>query len=185
MPELAFSIRQKALELLDKKDDKKSLGRKVTLNRKQAIYFHSAGKRDPAMQSKKIAENILKENDEISAYVGGMSRLDTCIYTNLEGDTSFCEKESQKPLEKIVSSGYVNGSAVELPQPDNPQNLKGEVHIKVLIGENGEVISAEVLKGTKELFDAAVKAAKIAKFQPFTLSGKPTKRSGVIVYKFS
>ena len=124
LPELAFRIRQKGLALLDKKDDKESLGRKVTLNRKQAIYFHNAGKRDPAMQSKKIAENILKENDEISAYVGGMSRLDKCIYTNLEGDTSFCEKESQKPLETIVSSGYVNGSAVELPQPENPQNIE-------------------------------------------------------------
>ena len=167
LPELAFRIRQKGLELLDKKDDKKSLGRKVTLNRKQAIYFHNAGKRDLAIKSKTIAEIILKKNDEISAYVGGMSRLDRCIYTNLESDTSFCEKESQKPIETIVSSGFVNASAVELPQPENPQNLKGEVHIKVLIGENGEVISAEALKGIKELFDVSIKAAKKAKVQTF------------------
>lgn len=146
LPELAFRIRQKGLELLDKKGDNKSLGRKITLNRKQAIYFHNAGNRDSAIKSKRIAENILKENDDISAYVGGMSRLDRCIYTNLESETSFCEKESQKPIETIVSSGYVNSSAVALPQPENPQNLKGEVHIKVLIAENGEVISAEALK---------------------------------------
>lgn len=185
LPELAFRIRQKGLDLIEKKNDKKSLGIKVTLNRKQAIYFHNAGKRDSAIKSKTLAENILKENDEISAYVGGMSRLAKCIYTNLEGDTSFCEKESQKPVETIVSSGYVNSSAVKLPQPENPQKLKGEVHIKVLIGENGEVISAEALKGIKELFDVSISAARSAKFQPFTLSGKPTKRSGVIVYKFS
>ncbi|HEX8287836.1 MAG TPA: energy transducer TonB [Pyrinomonadaceae bacterium] len=185
LPELAFKIRQKGLELIEKKNDKKSLGRKVTLNRKQAIYYHNIEKRDLAISSRTIAENILKENNEISAYVGGMSRLDKCIYSNLESDTSFCEKESQKPFETIVSSGYVNGLAVELPQPANPQNLKGEVHIKVLIGENGEIISAEAVKGNKELFDVSVNAAKKAKFQPFTLSGKPTKRSGIIVYKFS
>lgn len=185
LPELAFKIRQKGLELLAKKDDKQSLGRKVSLYRKQAIYLHNAGNRDSAVKSKTSAENILKENDSISAYVTGMSRLDKCIYENLAGDTSFCEKESQKPIETIVSSGYVTNSAIELPQPDNPQKLKGEVHIKVLIAENGQVISAEALKGIKELFDVSIKAAKRAKFQPFTLSGKPTKRSGVIVYKFS
>jgi len=184
LPKLAFEIREKGLGLLNKKDDKKSLGRKVTLNRRQAIYYHNIGKRDLAVKSKNIAENILKENDEISAYVGGFTRLNKCIYSNLENDTSFCEKESQKPIETIVSSGYVNGSAVELPQPENPQKLKGEVHIKVLIAENGEVISAEAIKGLKELFDVSIEAAKKAKFQLFTLSGKPTKRSGVIVYGF-
>lgn len=185
LPELAFKIRRKGLNLLNKKDDKRSLGRKVTLNRKQAIYYHNIGKRDLAIKSKDTAEAILKESDEISAYVGGFTRLSKCIYLNLEGDTSFCEKESQKPIETIVSSGYVNGIAVELLQPENFQKLKGEVHIKVLIAENGEVISAEAIKGLKELFDVSVKAAKAAKFQPFTLSGKPTKRSGVIVYRFS
>lgn len=184
LPALAFKLRQKGLELIDKKDDKKSLGRKVTLNRKQAIYYHNIGKRDLAIQSKITAENILKETDEVSAYIGAMTRLDKCIYSNLEGDTSFCEAESKKPIETIVSSGYVNGIAVELPQPANPQKLKGEVHIKVLISENGEVISAEPTKGIRELFDSSIKAAKLAKFPAFTLSGKPTKRSGVIVYKF-
>ena len=184
LPELAFKIRQKALELLDKKDDKRSLGRKVTLIREQAIYYHNAGKHDSAIKSKSVAETILKENDEILAYIAGVTRLDKCIYSNIEGDTSFCEKESQKPVEVIVSSGYVNGIAIKLPQPENPQKLKSEVHIKVLIAENGEVISAEAIKGLEELFNVSVKAARVAKFQPFTLSGKPTKRSGIIIYKF-
>lgn len=34
------------------------------------------------------------------------------------------------------------------------------------------------------MFDASIKVAGMAKFKPFTLSGKPTKRSGVIVYDF-
>jgi hypothetical protein len=95
LPELAFEIRRKGLDLLDKKDDR-SLERKVTLNRKQAIYYHNFGKRDLAIKSKNIAETILKENDELSAYIAGSTRLNKCIYSNLEGDTSFCGKESQK-----------------------------------------------------------------------------------------
>lgn len=185
LPELAFRIRRKALDLLDKKDDPKSLGRKVTLIRKQAIYYHTVGKRDAAIKNKSAAEAVIKENDDLSAYVAGLSRLDDCIYSNLESDASFCEKESRKPFELIVSSGYVNRIAVELPQPENSPKLKGEVHIKVLIGENGEVLSAVAVEGLKELFDVSIKAAKTAKFPPLTLSGKPAKRSGVIVYKFS
>ncbi len=184
LPELAFKIRQKGLNLLSDENDKKSLGRKVSLNREQAIYYYKTGNTDLALKSKTVAENILKEN-EISAYVGGMTRLDKCVYSNLEGDASFCEAKSKKPFETIVSSGIVNGIAVEFPQPANPQKLKGEVYIKVLISENGEVIFAEALKGVKELFDVSIKASKLAKFSAFTLSGKPTKRSGVIVYKFS
>ena len=183
LPELAFKIRQKGLELLNDKTDRKSLGRKVTLNRKQAIYYYKIGDRESALKIKENAENLFKESD-ISAYVSGMTRLDKCVYANLEGDASFCEAESKKPIETIVSSGIINGIAVELPQPENPQRLKGEVYIKVLISENGEAISAEPLKGVKELFDTSVKAAKLAKFPAFTLSGKPVKRFGVIVYKF-
>lgn len=183
LPELAFEIRRKGLDLLNDKNDKKSLGRKVTLNRKQAIYYYKTGNRELALKNKEIAENLLKKNG-ISAYVGGMTRLDKCVYSNLEGDAAFCEAESKKPIETIVSSGIVNGIAVELPQPENPQKLKGEVYIKILISEDGEVISAEAIKGVKELFDVSIKAAKSAKFPAFTLSGKPTKRSGVIVYKF-
>ncbi len=154
------------------------------MNREQAIYYYENGNRDLALKSKTNAENILKEN-EISAYVAGMTRLDKCVYSNLEGDASFCEAEFKKPLETIVSSGIVNGIATALPQPENPQKLKGEVYVKVLISEYGEVLSAEALKGVKGLFDASVKAARMAKFPAFTLSGKPTKRSGVIIYKFS
>jgi hypothetical protein len=185
LPELAYRIRLSALNLLEKKNDKKNLGRKVTLNREQAIYYHNNGKRELALKSKNIAETILKEDKEISSYVAGMTALDRCIYSNLEGDTSSCEKESQKPTELIVASGYVNGIAVKLPQPRNPKSLKGEVHVRVLIGEDGKVISAEAMRGVKELFDLSVEAAKAAEFRPLTLSGKPAKRSGVIVYKFS
>ena len=184
LPELAFRIRENALKFLKNKDDARSLGRKVSLNRYQAIYYHNIKNQDSAIKSKILAEEILK-NNQISAYVSGMTRLDSCIYKNLEKDTSFCEAEAKKPVEIIVSSGFVTGLAIQLPQPENKRKLKGEVFVKVLISEKGEVISAEAYQGVKELFDVSIKAAKLAKFSPLLLSGKPTKRSGVIVYKFT
>lgn len=184
LPILAFEIRREALKLLENRNDRQSLGRKVTLNRKQAIFYHNTGKNILASEKKSIVENILKENEGISGYVGAMSRLDSCIYQNLGKDTSFCEAESKRPVEIIVSSGIVNKSASYLPQPSNPNKLIGRVFVKVLISEKGEVLSAEAYEGTKELFENSVDAAKNAKFSPLLLSGKPTKRSGLIVYEF-
>ncbi len=184
LPELAFRIRVNALKLLENKEDARSLGRKVSINRKQAIYYHNIKNQDLAIKSKTLAEEILK-NNQISAYVSGMTRLDSCIYKNLEKDTSFCKAESKKPVEIIVSSGFVTGLAIQLPQPENKGKLKGEVFVKVLISEKGEVIFAEAYQGVKELFDVSTEAAKLAKFSPLLLSGKPTKHSGVIVYQFN
>ncbi len=72
LPELAFRIRENALKLLENKDDVRNLGRKVSLNRNQAIYYHNIKNQDSAIKSKILAEEILK-NNQISAYVGGMS----------------------------------------------------------------------------------------------------------------
>ena len=184
LPILAFEIRREVLKLLENRNDRQSLGRKVTLNRKQAIFYHNTGKNILASEKKSIAETILKEKPDISPYVAGMTRLDSCIYQNLGKDTSFCAAESKKPVEIIVSSGIVNKSAIYLPQPSNPNKLIGRVFVKVLISEKGEVLSAEAYEGTKELFENSVDAAKNAKFSPLLLSGKPTKRSGLIVYEF-
>ncbi len=65
------------------------------------------------------------------------------------------------------------------------KNLSGEVYVKVLIDFEGKVISAEPTKGQVEFFEVSTEAAKKARFKPTTLSGKPTKVSGVIVYRFT
>lgn len=186
LPELAFRIRENALKLLENKDDVRSLGRKVSLNRSQAIYYHNIKNQDSAIKSKILAEEILK-NNQISAYVSGMTRLDSCIYKNLEKDTSFCEAESKKPLESIIYAGFINNKAIELPKPKYPKTAKklsGQVYVKVLIDYSGNIISAEPIKGDAEFFEVSVEAAKKAKFPPTTLSGKPAKLVGTIIYNF-
>jgi TonB family protein len=91
---------------------------------------------------------------------------------------------------KPVSGGVLNGTAISLPTPAYPEAAKrmksqGVVSVEVVLDENGKVISAEATSGPPLLRDAAVQAAKRARFSPTKLSGMPVKVSGVINYKFS
>lgn len=93
----------------------------------------------------------------------------------------------KKPV--IVSLGVVNGRATSLPKPTLPPaakvaNVSGTVAVKVVIDENGNVISASAVSGNQMLRGVSESAAKSAKFAPTLLSGEPTKASGVINYNF-
>ena len=96
---------------------------------------------------------------------------------------------AQKPAPKVVQGGVLNGKAMSLPKPAYPDAARavkasGSVTVKVLIDENGNVISAEATSGHPLLRAAAVNAARSAKFSPTLLSGQPVKVSGVITYNF-
>ena len=189
LPELAFKIRTRALELLQKKNDKRSLGRKVTINRKLAVSSKLAGKQDDAERFRDSAETILAKHDDLSAYISGRTEYEICIYQNIAGSINKCDPDPP-PKERIVSGGVLNGKAIKLPQvrnyPDEAKKAKaaGLVRIKVLIDFDGNVIEAEPVGGRPELFEVTLEAARLAKFSPTTLSGKPVKVSGVLVYNF-
>ena len=94
-----------------------------------------------------------------------------------------------KPM-KPVSGGVLNGTALSLPPPAYPESAKrmkiqGVVTVEVVLDETGKVISANATDGPQMLRDAAVLAAKRARFSPTKLSGMPVKVSGVINYKFA
>ena len=94
-----------------------------------------------------------------------------------------------KPM-KPVSGGVLNGTALQLPPPAYPESAKrmkiqGIVTVEVVLDETGKVISANATVGPQLLRDAAVLAAKRARFSPTKLSGMPVKVSGVINYKFA
>jgi len=94
-----------------------------------------------------------------------------------------------KPIPKIISKGVVNGSAISLPKPPYPPAAKavraaGTVSVQVTIDENGNVISASAAGGHPLLQQAAVSAARQAKFRPTLLSGTPVKVTGIITYNF-
>jgi protein TonB len=88
-----------------------------------------------------------------------------------------------------ISGGVLNGKALSLPKPAYPPiaraaHASGTVTVQVVIDENGAVISAHAIGGHPLLQQAAVGAARGARFSPTKLSGQPVKVTGVITYNF-
>jgi TonB family protein len=88
------------------------------------------------------------------------------------------------------SKGVVNGMAIDLPKPPYPPTarsirLTGEVNVQVTIDEEGRVVSAQAVTGHVFFRREAERAAWKARFRPTTLTDKPVKVTGIIVYKFS
>lgn len=89
--------------------------------------------------------------------------------------------------EKVLSGGIINGRATKLPTPDYPQAaedfcVSGQVQVRVLVDENGNVISAEAISGDELLRSSAIEAAKKAKFKSTPEIHIKTK--GIVVYNF-
>ena len=89
----------------------------------------------------------------------------------------------------VVSGGVLNGKAVSKPAPEYPAEAKaagaqGTVTVQILVDEGGNVISARAVAGHPLLQDAAVRAARAARFSPTRLSGQPVRVSGVVTYNF-
>lgn len=91
---------------------------------------------------------------------------------------------------KQISVGVINGKALNLAKPAYPAaaravGAQGAVNVKVMIDEEGNVISAEAVSGHPLLQAAAVQAAQQSKFNPTLLSGQAVRVTGVIVYNFA
>lgn len=96
--------------------------------------------------------------------------------------------EPKKPV--VQTKGVVNGFAISLPKPNYPATAKnmgitGDVHVQVLISEQGDVVSAKAATGHMFLKPEAERAAWKAKFKPTLLSDVPVKVTGVIIYRFN
>lgn len=93
------------------------------------------------------------------------------------------------PSAAPIEGGVLNGHALELPKPSYPEaarraRITGTVRVRVVIDENGKVVSAQALDGPAELRKAAEDAAFKARFSPTRLMGQPVKVSGEIDYNF-
>ena len=98
-------------------------------------------------------------------------------------------KPTPEPKKTIVSGGVLNGKAISKPPPAYPPIAKaarasGTVTVQIVVDESGRVISASAVSGHPLLQQAAVAAARQARFSPTLLSGQPVKVSGVITYNF-
>ena len=85
--------------------------------------------------------------------------------------------------------GVVNGKAVSLVKPDYPSaakavNAEGAVRVKIVIDEEGKVISAKAVSGHALLKKASELAAWKSTFTPTKKDGKPVVVEGILVYNF-
>jgi TonB family protein len=109
--------------------------------------------------------------------------------------------DPQKPLAQPQTSGQteavapaeggiLNSKATQLPAAKYPDEAKkthafGEVQVQVLVDETGKVISAVAMFGPESLRQAAVDAAKLARFKPTMVDGVAVKVSGILTYDFA
>jgi Ca-activated chloride channel family protein len=89
-----------------------------------------------------------------------------------------------------LSAGVLNGKALRLPVPIYPpaarnSGAQGKVVVEVTIDEQGKVVEARAVSGHSFLLQAAVQAARQARFTPALLSGQPVKVKGTINYLFT
>ncbi len=99
------------------------------------------------------------------------------------------QPSSKNPIAKPVEMGVLNAKAVTLPKPEYTEEAKrvhaaGRVTVKVVVDENGKVVSAMATDGPLPLRQAAEDEARKAVFNPTTQGGITVKVSGVITYDF-
>ncbi|HKG46674.1 MAG TPA: TonB family protein [Pyrinomonadaceae bacterium] len=102
-----------------------------------------------------------------------------------ENETS----DSGSGIAKPVDGGALDSKATSKPKAvlsEEAKRLKlsGRVTVKVIVDENGKVVSAVALNGPAALREAAVAAAKEATFAPVTQDGITVRVTGTLTYDF-
>ena len=89
----------------------------------------------------------------------------------------------------LVENEMLSSRVISLPRPVYPeaareQKVAGIVRVLVTVDESGNVAEAEAVSGSPLLQDAAVAAAKQAKFEPLGRAGRPARTKTIISYNF-
>jgi len=90
---------------------------------------------------------------------------------------------------KPVDVGDLNAKAVTMPKPVLSEEAKrikasGKVSVRVLVDENGKVVSATALNNVAVLRELAEDAARQAVFNPLTVDGITVRFTGILTYDF-
>ncbi|MFL6253491.1 MAG: TonB family protein [Pyrinomonadaceae bacterium] len=166
-----------------------------------AEHFHNSFTLDPAAADRvalsEPAERMLspaQPPELLWPVAGGSGSIGVLAAGKGDGDTQpvpdISKADASKPVGRmIVSGGVLNGKAIAKPKPVYPPIAKaaraqGVVTVQIIIDEEGYVIAAHAVSGHPLLQEAAVFAARQARFTPTRLGGQPVKVSGVVTYNF-
>jgi len=89
----------------------------------------------------------------------------------------------------LVENEMLSNRVISLPRPVYPEDARqqkvgGVVRVLATVDETGSVAEAEAVSGSPMLQDAAVNAARQAKFEPLGRTGRSTKMKTIIAYNF-
>jgi TonB family protein len=92
-------------------------------------------------------------------------------------------------LAKPIEGGVLNSKATSLPKAVYTEEAKrvkasGKVTVRVVVDENGKVISALAMNGSAPLRESAEAAARQATFAPTVKDGITVKVAGELIYEF-
>jgi TonB family protein len=96
--------------------------------------------------------------------------------------TEFNAISGVKPPQAKAVTGHRTPKAT--PRCGKEKKVEGRVTVDIVIGEDGNVVSATPASGPDPLHGAARDAAFKARFRPTMVNGKPAKVSGKMSYNF-
>ena len=127
---------------------------------------------------------------------GGMESVGVMVGERVPGDgrrpdvATAQADTSNFAAKTVISGGVLNHKALPNPPPPvyppiaKAARAQGTVVVRILVDEEGYVISADAVSGHPLLQQSAVYAARQARFTPTRLGGQPVKVSGVVTYNF-
>ncbi len=196
MPDLARRIELKILSLVAGKADLSSQMEFVSASMNVAVVSAELGMMDEARQHKSDAEKMIAADKKFVMAVPAMEDYDRCVYASI-GDvriadpTTAClpQRAARDPKVTMIEVGEVAPDKVlSKPAPRWPKATKGGAacvfKVRVLIDEAGNVESAETLSGPSAIQDAALAAARKARFQKTIYQGIPVKVRGWVEYTY-
>lgn len=102
-----------------------------------------------------------------------------------QGKSQSKNKVKEKgPKDKVEKGGLIEAPHPVYPPEAKDQKVEGTVAVAIVIGEEGNVISATPRSGPEILHGAAREAALKARFRPTLVDGKPAKVAGTLSYTF-
>lgn len=118
-----------------------------------------------------------------------VNAMDGSIFRNEKEERRQEMTEGYAVQPRILEGGVLNTKAASLPMPAYPAiaraaHADGDVQVRIMIDEGGNVIEATALSGHPLLRATAVNAARQAKFNPTRLQGEPVRVTGLLVYNF-
>jgi TonB family protein len=184
-PKTAAPTTANSTESLTRNAEPKAQPDSATLTNKQPPSSQNSAE---ALPPPSVASSDLSVTNSVEMKNAGEAATSSAQTIILDSEPP--PNPAPRPILKPVSGGVLNGKALNLPSPVYPEAARrtrtsGTVVVEVVIDETGKVVSAEADGGPVVLREAAVQAARRARFSPTKLSGQPVKVSGLINYKFA